>query len=68
MQKYVRQYFLNGTLPEPGTVCPVIAPPFSVNDLDAAGDAQAVLSLSTEDRTLLEAVRRKFDVRFRVGL
>ncbi|KAJ7923509.1 hypothetical protein B0H13DRAFT_1980022, partial [Mycena leptocephala] len=26
--KYVRQYFLNGTLPEPGTVCPVIAPPF----------------------------------------
>ncbi|KAJ7923466.1 TAP-like protein-domain-containing protein, partial [Mycena leptocephala] len=70
-RKYIRQYFLNGTLPEPGTVCPVIASPFPANDLDAAADAQAVLSLSMEDRTVLEAVRElatTSDVRFPAGL
>ncbi|KAJ7441486.1 hypothetical protein B0H11DRAFT_503384 [Mycena galericulata] len=27
-QKHIRQYFLDGALPEPGTVCPVIGTPF----------------------------------------
>jgi hypothetical protein len=56
-QKYIRKYFLDGTLPEPGTICPVITSPFPTGDLWAAGDAQAVFSLSAADRTLLEAVR-----------
>ncbi|KAJ7785006.1 hypothetical protein DFH07DRAFT_934914 [Mycena maculata] len=49
-------YFLNGTLPEPGTVCPVIAPPFPSHNDQATADAQAVLARSAGDRKLLEAV------------
>ncbi|KAJ7165569.1 TAP-like protein-domain-containing protein [Mycena crocata] len=70
-QKYVRQYFLEGTLPKPGTVCPVIGSPFPTDDVQAAADAQTVLSLSVEDQNLLEAVRRlakSFEIRFPTGL
>lgn len=57
-QKHIRQYFINGTLPEPGTVCSVIGPPFPTDDLNKAeGDAQVVLGFSEEDRNLWEAVR-----------
>ncbi|KAJ7663015.1 TAP-like protein-domain-containing protein [Mycena rosella] len=68
-QKHIRRYFLEGTLPEPGTVCPVIGPLFPTDDFHAAADAQTVLSLSAADRTLLEAVRElatTFDIRFPV--
>ncbi|KAJ6579543.1 TAP-like protein-domain-containing protein [Mycena vulgaris] len=69
-QKHIRKYFLEGSLPEPGTICPVIASPFPTNDW-AVADAQMVLSLSAEDRILLEAVRKlatTFDIRFPAGL
>ncbi|KAJ7490748.1 TAP-like protein-domain-containing protein [Mycena latifolia] len=56
-QKHIRQYFLEGILPKPGTVCPVLGSPFPGNYVQASADAQAVLSLSVEDRTLFEAVR-----------
>jgi hypothetical protein len=55
-QKYIRQYFLDGALPEAGTLCPVLASPFPAGDFRAAAEAQAVLSLSAADRTLFEAV------------
>jgi hypothetical protein len=59
-QKHIRQYFLNGTLPESGTVCAVDAPPFPVPGSDAGGAAhahvQAVLGVPAEDRELSEAV------------
>ncbi|KAF7364685.1 Abhydrolase-4 domain-containing protein [Mycena venus] len=72
-QKYIRQYFVNGTLPEPDTVCPVISTPFptAAGDLYKMMDTQAVFSLSDEDHNLLEAVRElamKFDIRFPAGV
>ncbi|KAJ7608506.1 TAP-like protein-domain-containing protein [Mycena polygramma] len=67
--KHVRQYFLAGTLPEPDTACPVIGSLFPLNDHNsvAAADVQAVLSLSAEDRNLLDAIRElamTFDLGF----
>ncbi|KAJ7663011.1 TAP-like protein-domain-containing protein [Mycena rosella] len=70
-QKHIRQYFLEGTLPATGTVCPVIGSPFPADEFRAAANTQAVLSLSVADRTLFEAVRElamTFDVRFPAGL
>ncbi|KAJ7785021.1 TAP-like protein-domain-containing protein [Mycena maculata] len=70
-QKYIREYFLKGTLPEPGTVCPVISSPFPSHDYGAAADAQAVLAPFAGDRELLEAVielAKTFDFRFLGGL
>ncbi|KAJ7209103.1 TAP-like protein-domain-containing protein, partial [Mycena rebaudengoi] len=55
-QKHVRQYFLKGALPEPGTVCPVIGTPFNVDDHMSA-DVQTVLSLSADDHNLLDALQ-----------
>ncbi|KAJ7799978.1 TAP-like protein-domain-containing protein [Mycena olivaceomarginata] len=59
-QKHIRRYFLNGTLPAPGTVCAVDAPPFPVPGSDADIDidvhAQAVLGGPADDRELSEAV------------
>ncbi|KAJ7123163.1 TAP-like protein-domain-containing protein [Mycena epipterygia] len=69
-QKHIRQYFLEGILPAPGSVCSVIGSPFPTDDW-ATADAQAVLSLSPPDRNLLEALRElstTFDVRFPLGL
>ncbi|KAJ7755225.1 TAP-like protein-domain-containing protein [Mycena metata] len=66
-QKYVHDYFVDGTLPPPGTVCPVIAGPFPAVDVETGMDAQAILTLSAADRSLLEAVRESsmnFNVRF----
>ncbi|KZV89506.1 hypothetical protein EXIGLDRAFT_650153 [Exidia glandulosa HHB12029] len=51
--KYIRAYFRNGTLPEPGTVCEDdddIFPPDDKVDIDLA-------ALSAEDRELLRAAR-----------
>ncbi|KAJ6582248.1 TAP-like protein-domain-containing protein [Mycena capillaripes] len=66
-QKHIRNYFLDGTLPPPETVCPVISGPFPVDDLHAGADAQAILNFSAEDRALVDAVLElamTFDVRF----
>ncbi|KAJ7083181.1 TAP-like protein-domain-containing protein [Mycena belliarum] len=58
-QKYIRQYFLDGSLPAPGTVCPVIGSLFPADTVQATADAaQAVLGLSQEDRALFDAVRQ----------
>ncbi|KAJ7031110.1 TAP-like protein-domain-containing protein [Mycena alexandri] len=70
-QKHVRQYFLDGILPPPDTVCPVIASPFPAEDFKTGMDQQAVLALSAADRSLSEAVRElsmSFDIRFPAGL
>ncbi|KAI0665892.1 alpha/beta-hydrolase [Trametes maxima] len=48
--KYVRAYFVNGTLPEPGTVCEVDELPF----VGSAGDVRA---MSKEDTELLDALK-----------
>ncbi|KAJ7499674.1 TAP-like protein-domain-containing protein [Mycena latifolia] len=68
-QKHIRKYFLEGSLPEPGTVCPVIGSPFPTDDFRASADAQAMLSLPAADRTLFEAVRElalTTDIRFMI--
>ncbi|KAJ6541006.1 TAP-like protein-domain-containing protein [Mycena vulgaris] len=56
-QKHIRQYFLNGVLPEPGTICDVIGSPFPASDYQDLSDAQAVLTLPAADRILFDAVR-----------
>jgi hypothetical protein len=63
--KYVRQYFTDGTLPKPGTVCEVKLGPFdsfeggfrSTEDEDAQGRLDMDLDMNEEDRKLLSAVR-----------
>ncbi|KAJ7442729.1 TAP-like protein-domain-containing protein [Mycena galericulata] len=71
-QKHIRQYFLDGALPEPGTVCPVIGTPFPKDESKfGASEAQEVLSLSAADRRVLDAVTglsNMFDIRFPAGL
>ncbi|KAJ6481027.1 hypothetical protein C8R45DRAFT_319408 [Mycena sanguinolenta] len=58
--KYIRQYFLDGTLPAPSTVCPVVIPLFPPGpSADVADGDQArvrfVNTLSAADRRLFEA-------------
>ncbi|KAJ7472942.1 TAP-like protein-domain-containing protein [Mycena galericulata] len=71
-QKHIRQYFLDGALPEPGTVCPVIGTPFPTDELKfGAAQTQEVLSLSPADCRVLEAVTglsKTFNIRFPAGL
>ncbi|KAJ7730614.1 hypothetical protein DFH07DRAFT_848650, partial [Mycena maculata] len=70
-KKYVRGYFLNGTLPEPGIVCPVISSPLPTHDYRAPADAQVALARSAGDHKLLEAVTelaKTFDFPFLGGL
>jgi hypothetical protein len=72
-QKHIRRYFLNETLPEPGTVCAVDASPFSTagSDADIKVQAQAILGAPAEDRELAEAVwklAKTFDFRFPAGI
>ncbi|KAK7057882.1 Abhydrolase-4 domain-containing protein [Favolaschia claudopus] len=67
-QKHIRRYFLDGILPEPGTVCDVdgsIFPDPGTNNLEQ--QAQAILSVSAEDRNLMGTVwelAKSFDIRF----
>ncbi|KAJ6582253.1 TAP-like protein-domain-containing protein [Mycena capillaripes] len=72
-QKHIRNYFLDGTLPPPETVCSVIAGPFPSDELYAksGADAQAPFNGAAEDRVLVDAIRElamTFDVRFPGGL
>jgi hypothetical protein len=56
-QKYVRDYFIDGTLPEPGTVCEPVSQPFPPAGLKAS-DEQAILSatMTPDERELYDAV------------
>ncbi|KAK2459323.1 hypothetical protein APHAL10511_008678 [Amanita phalloides] len=60
--KYVRAYFENGTLPDVGTVCPVLGPPFLIQPTQTPSkrsDAQVLSGLhptEEEDNTLIDAV------------
>ncbi|KAJ7240020.1 Alpha/Beta hydrolase protein, partial [Mycena rebaudengoi] len=65
-QKYIRQYFFEGVLPDPDTVCSVIGTPFDVDELKAAADTQIVLGLSADDHNLLDVLQdlaRTYSVR-----
>ena len=58
--KYVRQYFTNGTLPKPGTICePNIELFDSVTEGSTEDDAQRRLhmDINEEDKLLLSAIR-----------
>ncbi|KAJ7204027.1 TAP-like protein-domain-containing protein [Mycena haematopus] len=55
--KYIRQYFLEGTLPAPGTVCSVDVPLFPSPDFAADDEVQASFALNAEVRNLFEAAR-----------
>jgi pimeloyl-ACP methyl ester carboxylesterase len=56
--KYVRDYFVNGTLPEPGTVCQVTREPFDPIDSHRGllGGEPSQHVLSQDDQELLMAV------------
>ncbi|KAG5645285.1 hypothetical protein DXG03_006587 [Asterophora parasitica] len=69
-QTYIRDYFDKGTLPPPGTVCPIIGTPFPTSvGLDASGQLStdqvvfgndsegAIAALSVEERALYDAVK-----------
>ena len=58
--KYVRQYFRDGTLPKPGTVCETDYGPFDDVEEGSTGDAQGRLRMdimNEEDKLLLNAIR-----------
>jgi hypothetical protein len=57
---YLRQYFLNGTLPQAGTVCAVDAELFPASSSSKAGAPKTLVQAG--DRKLLEAVRTIGDV------
>jgi TAP-like protein len=56
--KHVRQYFLEGTLPKPGTVCQVDLGPFDSVEQGSLDEAQGILStgMNEEDRLLVSAL------------
>jgi len=59
--KYIRQYFTDGTLPKPGTICQADLGPFdsvkNESTEDAHGGSHMDMSLNEEDRQLLSAIR-----------
>ncbi|KAF8217173.1 TAP-like protein-domain-containing protein [Mycena galopus ATCC 62051] len=68
--KYIRQYFFDGTLPAPGTICAVDVPPFPTSDF-AMDDPQAPLGVSAADLHLFDAVQKlakTFGRRFPLGI
>ncbi|KAF8075851.1 hypothetical protein FPV67DRAFT_1469501 [Lyophyllum atratum] len=67
-QTYIRDYFVKGTLPPPGTICSTTSSPFPDVPPDLKGSEQGVLGqkqvgqqaelLSAEQRVVLDAVRK----------
>jgi len=57
--KYIRQYFTDGTLPKPGTVCEADLGPFDSVREEFTEDAQGKLhiDMNEEDKQLLSAIR-----------
>lgn len=53
--KYIRGYFHNGTLPEPGTICQVEDQIWPVDGIEGGGER--IGKLSNEDAKLLDAAR-----------
>ena len=65
--KYVRQYFTDGTLPKPGTICEVDVGLFdSVTEGPTEDDAQRRLhmDMNEEDKLLLSAIRELSSLQF----
>ncbi|KAJ7449406.1 TAP-like protein-domain-containing protein [Mycena galericulata] len=60
---YYRQYFVNGTLPPPGTVCAVNATLFPSSSANATGVKRDEVMRSPEEEKLLSAVREIQDAR-----
>ncbi|KAJ7499676.1 hypothetical protein FB451DRAFT_1385359 [Mycena latifolia] len=54
-----QKHILEGILPDPGNICPVIGTPFPANEFQTLvdPDTQAVLSLATADHSLFQTVR-----------
>ena len=57
--KYIRQYFMDGTLPKPGTMCEVNLGPFDSVEEGSMKDAQGRLhmDMNEEDKQLLRVIR-----------
>ncbi|KAK1222468.1 hypothetical protein PQX77_014674 [Marasmius sp. AFHP31] len=57
--KVVRAYFINGTLPEKGTVCPMDGSPFDPKETVTSGQTESKRdSMSSDDGHVLEHLRR----------
>ncbi|KAK1222191.1 hypothetical protein PQX77_014975 [Marasmius sp. AFHP31] len=56
--KAIRAYFINGTLPEEGTICPMDGSPFDPKETEASGQTESKRDLSSDDGHLLEHLRR----------
>lgn len=57
--KHVQQYFLDGTLPKPGTVCQVNLGPFDPVEQVELEQGQIPLNtgINEEDRSIFNAIR-----------
>ena len=64
--KYIRQYFTDGTLPSPGTVCEAELGPFDSIKEGFMEDAQERLhmDMNEEDKQLLSAIRELSSFQF----
>ncbi|KAK1226883.1 hypothetical protein PQX77_010130 [Marasmius sp. AFHP31] len=67
--KAIRAYFINGTLPEEGTVCPMDGSPFDPKEMDeTSGQTESKRDTSSEaDGYLLEHLRRLARREFATG-
>ncbi|PPR04801.1 hypothetical protein CVT26_012974 [Gymnopilus dilepis] len=55
-QKYIRQYFTDGSLPKPGTVCDAIEDTFPGSPAEGPRQAVFLSSLSKDDREIFNAI------------
>ncbi|KAF9040674.1 TAP-like protein-domain-containing protein [Panaeolus papilionaceus] len=57
-QNYIRKYFIDGTLPKPGTICPADTPIFGGQHVVPSGSAhKAFSSLSVEEQDIYIAIQ-----------
>ncbi|KAF9040647.1 TAP-like protein-domain-containing protein [Panaeolus papilionaceus] len=56
-QSYIRHYFLNGTLPEPGTVCPIDTSVFPGHDSTIKQEKRLLTFLSREEQGIYDAIQ-----------
>ncbi|KAF8960263.1 TAP-like protein-domain-containing protein, partial [Flammula alnicola] len=58
-QKYVREYFIDGTLPQPGTICQPVGQPFPVSGLnpeEAHNQAVFTLNMTPDEKEIYAAI------------
>ncbi|KAF5311060.1 hypothetical protein D9619_008146 [Psilocybe cf. subviscida] len=57
-QKHIRNYFIDGTLPAPGTMCHPVSPPFPVMGPASLFDKQAPLTsmMTAEEQRIYDAI------------